>query len=235
MEDTIKNQIELFTHSNSLPKIELHAHLNGSIRKQTLTELLSDEDKEKLEKLYSVMDFENAMKFFQISSKIVSNLDVIRRITREMMEDWDKHNVVYLEIRTTLKAKPNAFTKEGYLTAVLEEIEKYNEKNRIITRLIIALDREKSLEDYEETYQLYKSYKNENLKKLIVGIDYCGNEINEKHKYSEVIPCFQKFRDEGLKITIHMGENPNYQIFPFNDFVPDEEKNSNRSVSDIEF
>ena len=221
MEEEIRNQVALFTHSNSLPKIELHAHLNGSIRKSTLIELLSQEDKDKLEELYPKMDFLTAMKFFSITSKIITDLSIVRRITREMIEDWNKHNVMYMEIRTTLKSKPNLFSKEEYLYAVLDEINKGNKKYDIITRLIISLDREKSIEDYEDTLQIYKNFKDGELKKLIVGIDYCGNEINEKHKYQEIIPILQQFRDEGLKITVHMGESPNYQIFPFDEFRPD--------------
>jgi adenosine deaminase len=138
-----------------------------------------------------------------------------------MLEDWNKHNVIYLEIRTSLKEKAEIFTKEEYLKAVLEEINNFNNEKKMITRLIISLDREKELNDYEETYNIYKNLNDENLKKLIVGIDYSGNEINEKHKYEELIPYLEKFRNEGLKITIHMGENPNYQIFPFDKFIPD--------------
>jgi adenosine deaminase len=59
------------------------------------------------------------------------------------------------------------------------------------------------------------------LKKLIVGLDYCGNEQNELHKISDVIPILQKFREEGLMITIHSGESENYQKFDFKLFRPD--------------
>ena len=221
MEADIQRQIQLFTLSNSLPKIDIHAHLNGSIRKKTLLENLSISDKNELEKLLSKMDFPNAMKFFKISSKIITDLSIVRRITKEMLEDWNKHNVIYLEIRTSLKEKAEIFTKEEYLKAVLEEIDKFNNENNMITRLIISLDREKDLNDYEDTYNIYINFKNENLKKLIVGIDYSGNEINEKHKYEEIIPILGKFKNEGLKITIHMGETENYQIFPFDKFLPD--------------
>ncbi len=221
MEADIQRQIQLFTLSNSLPKIDIHAHLNGSIRKKTLLENLSISDKNELEKLLSKMDFPNAMKFFKISSKIIRGLSIVRRITQEMIEDWNKHNVIYLEIRTSLKEKAEIFTKEEYLKAVLEEINNFNNEKKMITRLIISLDREKELNDYEETYNIYQNLNDENLKKLIVGIDYSGNEINEKHKYEELIPYLEKFRNEGLKITIHMGENPNYQIFPFDKFIPD--------------
>ena len=221
MEADIQRQIKFFTISNSLPKIDIHAHLNGSIRKKTLLENLSQSDRNEIEKLYIKMDFPNAMNFFKISSKILTDLKMLRRITKEMLEDWKKHNVIYLEIRTSLKGKAELFTKEEYLKTVLEEIDKFNNENDMITRLIICLDREKDLNDYEDTYNIYKNFQNENLKKLIVGIDYSGNEINEKHKYEEIIPIFEKFKNEGLKVTIHMGETENYQIFPFDKFLPD--------------
>ena len=221
MEADLQRQIKLFTISNSLPKIDIHAHLNGSIRKKTLLENLSQSDTNELEKLYPKMDYTNSMKFFEISSKILTDLKMLRRITKEMLEDWNKHNVIYLEIRTPLYGKAELYTKEEYLKAVLEEIDKFNNENQMISRLIICLDREKDLNDYEDTYNIYKNFKNENLKKLIVGIDYFGNEINEKHKYEDIIPILEKFKNEGLKITIHMGETANYQIFPFDKFVPD--------------
>ncbi len=164
MEADIQRQIQLFTLSNSLPKIDIHAHLNGSIRKKTLLENLSISDKNELEKLLSKMDFPNAMKFFKISSKIITDLSIVRRITKEMLEDWNKHNVIYLEIRTSLKEKAEIFTKEEYLKAVLEEINNFNNEKKMITRLIISLDREKELNDYEETYNIYKNLNDENLK-----------------------------------------------------------------------
>ena len=60
----------------SLPKIDLHAHLNGSIRKSTLYELLSETDREEISKLFqNQMSFSNAFKVFSISSKILKSLD----------------------------------------------------------------------------------------------------------------------------------------------------------------
>lgn len=216
----LKIKEPLFHQINLLPKIDLHAHLNGSIRKSTLISLLPQSEREKIEKLYGSMDFQTAMLFFNISSKTVSTLEIVRRITREMIEDWQKQNVIYLEIRTSLKSSTN-YTKKEYLNVILEEINESNSKNEIITKLILSLDRSKSIHDYEETFNIFKSIEDPTLKSIIVGIDYSGNEYKETHKYHEIFPIFQKFRNENLKITIHMGEIPEYQRFPFNEFIPD--------------
>jgi adenosine deaminase len=175
MEDQIKSQIELNTYCFSIPKIDLHAHLNGSIRKTTLFELSKPEDQEKLSELYSKqITLHSAFEIFKISSKILRGLDIVARITKEMIEDWNKYNTIYLEIRTTLKSINN-MTKSDYLATVLSEIEKGNNKFTMQTRLIISLNRELPISDYLDTFETYKNFPDENLKKLVVGVDYCGN------------------------------------------------------------
>lgn len=220
MESEIKNAMELFTHTNSLPKIDLHCHLFGSIRKQTLLDLLPDKDKVKLDDYYKKMDYANAFNFFAITNQIANDLTNVKRITKEVIEDWNKHNTIYLEIRTTLK-KTDKYSMTDYLNAVLTEIDYGNNNYNMITRLIISLNRSRDLTEYEEVINVYKNYNNADLKKLIVGIDYCGYENNDSHSYKEMLPIFNELRIMGLKITIHMGECPNYQSFPFNEFIPD--------------
>jgi adenosine deaminase len=224
MDDQVKYSADLLKYCYSIPKTELHAHLNGSIRKTTLVELLEESDRDAISQLYqNQMSFENAFKFFKISSKILTSLDVIRRVTREMIEDWVKVNCMYLEIRTSLKSIAGR-SKADYLHTVLEEIYKGNSNYDMQTRLIISLNRELPLEDYLDTYDIVDKYiKNspEYMNKLIVGIDYSGYETNEKHKFTDVIPIFKKFKDLGLKITIHIGEAEKYQTIDFNIFRPD--------------
>lgn len=221
MEQEIKYMSQLLKFCQFIPKTELHAHLNGSIRKTTLFELLNDSDREEISILYqNQMSFENAFKIFKISSKIVKGLDVIKRITREMIEDWNKINCIYLEIRTSLKSL-NGKSKEDYLRAVLEEISDGNQKYTLQTRLLVSLNRELPLEDYLETLEILKNFNDENLKKLVVGIDYSGYETNERHAYRNVIPVFEEFRKLGLKVTVHMGERPDYQLMDYFQFRPD--------------
>ena len=116
-----------------LPKIELHAHLNGSIRETTLFELAEERmirlnDNYFKTSEYSLNDatksiddhcndndrpvliynkrHRSLMECFDIFSeigKVVVDLDAIRRITREALEDFAKEGVVYLELRSTPK------------------------------------------------------------------------------------------------------------------------------------
>jgi len=113
----------------SLPKIEIHAHLNGSIREKTLFELaeermiplndryfetslsasnMDDDNENNHDRPVSIYNkrHRNLMECFDIFGeigKVIVDLDAIRRITREALEDFAKEGVVYLELRSTPK------------------------------------------------------------------------------------------------------------------------------------
>ena len=71
-------------------KIELHAHLSGCIRAETFLELC-EKNKIDIENIdFYNMTFDMAFKVFSIINKIVSNLDILGRLVREMIEDYRK-------------------------------------------------------------------------------------------------------------------------------------------------
>ena len=110
------------------PKIELHAHLNGSIRESTLIELARERGVQLSSKLHvptkkldhageSKVNRDMHMKelriyntkprslleCFEIFAEIpncVNDLRALQRITREALEDYAGENVAYLELRS---------------------------------------------------------------------------------------------------------------------------------------
>ncbi|XP_016443942.2 N6-mAMP deaminase [Nicotiana tabacum] len=113
----------------SMPKIELHAHLNGSIRDSTLLELareLGDKG------LVSFPDVEHVIvkhdrplsevfKLFDLIYILTTDHETVTRITKEVIEDFAAENVVYLELRTTPKKNVSkGMNKRSYIEAVLE-------------------------------------------------------------------------------------------------------------------
>ena len=221
----MKQQIELFTNSNSLPKIDLRVVLPGSIRKTTLMELTSPVEQKEIEKCFAKIDPDTPFKFYQACSKIFKDIPTIKRVTKEILEDYKKHNVIYMELVTNLFEKKEAYKKEDFLKSVLEEIKNANDSSdKFNARLVISLDARSDISEYDEILKIYNDIQNQELKKLIVGIDYSGdvtsNNFREK-KYEDIIPIFEKFRNNGLGVGIHLSQNPNYQQFPLNLFVPD--------------
>ena len=225
MEEEMKQQIELFTNSNSLPKIDLRVVLPGSIRKTTLIELSSPEEQTEIEKCFSKIEPDTPFKFFQICSKVFKDIQTIKRVTKEILEDYKKHNVIYLELVSNLFDKPNVFTKEEFLLAVLEEMKIANESSeKFNSRFIISLNARSDISESEDILKIYNALQKQELKKLIVGIDYSGDVTTGnfiEKKYEDIIPILTKFKNVGLGISLHLGQNPNYQHFPLNLFIPD--------------
>jgi hypothetical protein len=89
----------------NLPKIELHAHLNGSFRETTLKSLYEEKYQRTLQ-LPQTRTTEDCFNIFALIHRLVDNVKAIKKITSEVIEDFAAENVVYLELRTTPKTNP---------------------------------------------------------------------------------------------------------------------------------
>lgn len=228
--DSISEHKKLFETCILMPKIELHAHLTGSVRVSTVLELLeSPKDKEDFSFLANKQkSLKECFSMFDFIYKITKSLDVISRITREMLEDWSKSNCLYLEIRTTLK-EIGSKSKLDYTLTILNEIKQFN-KDRLAnpkdmqTRLILSFNRKLPIEDAISTLDVYKTIKSsqpEDISKLIVGVDYCGLEGNDLLNEDNLYSILNESRELGLKTTVHIGEVENYSKWDMSKHRPD--------------
>ncbi|KOM53439.1 hypothetical protein LR48_Vigan09g209800 [Vigna angularis] len=120
----------------SMPKVELHAHLNGSIRDSTLLELtegligkgvIDISEVEHIIKKYN-RSVAEVFKLFDLIHILTTDHKTVTRITREVwllgcyvIEDFASENVVYLELRTTPKRNDSVgMTKRSYVEAVIK-------------------------------------------------------------------------------------------------------------------
>jgi len=118
--------MQLHAFAKSLPKIELHAHLNGSIRQQTLVELASERNVRLPPKMMlhdsaqtqlhaddiindneevsfwntHPRSLQDCFEVFEYIPKCVDDLVALRRITEEVLIDAAEDGVVYIELRT---------------------------------------------------------------------------------------------------------------------------------------
>jgi adenosine deaminase len=94
----------------SLPKAELHCHLDGSMRVDTIIELakknqvkLPEEDPEKLRQILEVgagcKSLTEYLRPFDITCSVLQTREALERATYELAEDCAEENVRYLEIR----------------------------------------------------------------------------------------------------------------------------------------
>ncbi|ETS84005.1 hypothetical protein PFICI_05881 [Pestalotiopsis fici W106-1] len=197
----------------AIPKIELHAHLSGSISRQCLHEIWlkkREADATDLEDPLVVMpvgkhDYDLNTFFPLFSSYIyhlVNDRDSLEYSTKAVVREFADDGVVYLELRTTPRAMPGAdLSKAGYVQAVLDAIAAAEEENaNIRVRLILSIDRRNTAAEADEVVALARQFASSG----VVAVDLCGDPA--RGDVSLFTPAFQAARDAGLKITIHFAE-----------------------------
>ena len=103
-----------------LPKVELHCHLDGCLRPQTILDLarkdgvdLPAETAEGLEKILVIGNkrgtLEDYIARFDVTLSVMQNPDALARIAHELIQDVAAENVRYIEIRYS----PILHTNEG--------------------------------------------------------------------------------------------------------------------------
>ena len=200
-----------------MPKIELHAHLHGSIRRSTL-ESLAQEKNISLNCDYN-LDIDQCFGLFKVVHQIISSQTVLTRVFSEMMEDYMNDNVIYLEIRTTPRSLPDGTNDRQYIALLKTLISNHNDmygSNKMLVKLILSIDRSKSVSYAMETLQivnsigLYPSQQQQQQQqqhgdsKLIVGLDFSGNPLGGR--FEDFAHVFIQGREMGLKITVHCAE-----------------------------
>lgn len=197
-----------------LPKIELHRHLEGAIRLSTLVDVaqeygieMPEYDIELMRPFVQMMPNEphNSQhflaKFMTIRQFFLSEA-VIRRMTREIVEDAALDNVKYFELRFTPRALTNILncSYEDVLDWVCTEAVATADQYDIQVRLIVSVNRHESFGIAEATLDAVLAYQNP----YIVAVDLAGNESD--YPAEPFQPFFERAKTEGLSVTIHAGE-----------------------------
>ena len=195
-----------------LPKVELHCHLDGSLRLNTIIDI-SKKNKIKLpsyeptilSKVISLdkkkVSLEEYIALFDITLSVMQDESSLERISYELMEDLANDNIYYAEIRfSPILHTKNGMSIEEALKAVKKGLERgsksYGTKYGIIICCIRSINPIISI----ELAELAVIYKN----KGVVGFDLAGAENNypaKKHK-----EAFYIIRNNNVNTTIHAGE-----------------------------
>jgi adenosine deaminase len=201
------------TASNALPKVELHRHLEGSLRLQTMQEIAAAYEltipvgEVSLSGLVQVQDedpltFQNFLAKFQTLRLFYRSPEVIHRVTREAIEDAAQDNVRYMELRFTPVALSRAerFPLHDVMQWVCKGASEAAQEFGIQVRLIASVNRNESVELAEQVAWLAVQH----LDCGLTGIDLAGNEADFPAK--PFIGIFKEAQQSGLHVSIHAGE-----------------------------
>jgi adenosine deaminase len=197
----------------AFPKVELHRHLEGSLRLDTMVDIARQHgitipaDVLRLSTLVQIQEedkftFQNFLAKFNTLRLFYRSPDAIYRITREAVEDAAKDNVRYMELRFTPVALSRAerFPLHDVMDWVIGSATEAGQKHGVIVRLIASMNRHESTELAEQVAWLAA----EHLEDGMVAIDLAGNEA--EFKTEPFYGVIKEARQSGLRVTIHAGE-----------------------------
>ena len=194
-----------------LPKTELHVHLDGSLRPQTLLELAQEHGKSlptsdagELATSMLAADTRNLEEYlakFAITLSVMQHADALERVAFELAEDNARENVRYLEVRYS----PVLHTEEGLplteaVEAPLRGLARAESEYDIKTGLIVCGIRNMEPETSRDLADLTVAYKGRG----VVAFDLAGAEYNypaKKHRNA-----FFTVINRNMATTIHAGE-----------------------------
>ncbi|MBC7458779.1 MAG: adenosine deaminase [Bdellovibrionaceae bacterium] len=201
----------------SLPKIDLHRHLDCSMRWSTMLEIASTLKMDFPQSSQAQYDhflvtkpmnnLEQVLNKFLISQKLLGSTEILERLAFEACEDAFNDGIRILELRyapTYIADGHSHLTYESIHAVFLKGIAKAQEKFPMAVGLICIIQRNLPL----EKAALVTDFAIEN-KKTFLALDLADNE--EGFEPKKFAPLFQKAKIAGLEITVHSGESPSPQ------------------------
>jgi adenosine deaminase len=196
----------------ALPKVELHRHLEGSLRVSTMTEVAKAHGLEivstgQLRPLVQVHEnepytFKNFLSKFATLRLFFRTPEVIARVAREAVADAAADNIRYFELRFTPVALSIAqgFDMGEVMDWVAENVQAASQEFGVTTRLIASVNRHESVDIAEKVTRLAA----DRMHKGFVGIDLAGNEA--EFPGEPFAGVFREAKQAGLHSTVHAGE-----------------------------
>jgi adenosine deaminase len=195
-----------------LPKTDLHVHLDGCLRLDTIIELARKQqvalptfDRDELFRLIYAGDVCNSLddylKAFDVTLSVMQNEEGLERAAFELAEDAFKENVRYIEVRYA----PMLHTRAGLsltdvVEAVLRGLRQAKRTFGIRYGVILCGIRTMSAELSLRMAELAVAFKNRG----VVGFDLAGSEVNNPAR--EHRAAFQLILDNNINCTAHAGE-----------------------------
>lgn len=206
--------MDLPTFCRELPKIELHAHLNGSLSENTLRELktlhLANGEKDKTNvfiddfhiKIGDSRSLSDCFRAFSIAHSLTNSVEAVRLATRLTLAEFEQDGCLYVELRSTPRAT-GLMSMEQYLDGIVEEVRECSRHLCLISKVIVSVDRRSDADRASKTIDLairaHKQYPD-----IVVGVDLSGDPT--AGKFEDFSPLLEKARSAGLKVVVHAAE-----------------------------
>lgn len=195
----------------ALPKAELHCHLDGSLRAETMLELAAlvgvslPHDEPAVLREYMVVrdaaNLEDYLARFDATLALMQRADALERIAYELVEDAARDGVRYLEIRFSPRLNiRGGLSHDDVLEAVTAGARRGETEHGTITRIIVCSLRHWPPILSMELARLAVRWRDRG----VVAFDLAGSERgNPARAHAD---AFTFARAHELAVTVHAGE-----------------------------
>lgn len=194
-----------------LPKAELHCHLDGSVRPETLIELgreyrqpMPASDAQSLREYMRVDDartLEDYLARFEVTLSVMQTADALERIAYELAIDAARDGVRYIEVRyAPVLNQRGGLTLEQAVEAPLRGLERAEREGGAMGRVIVTALRTLTPDVSMRLAELAVGFRHRG----VVAFDLAGGELG--NPASVHAAAFAYAREHDLACTCHAGE-----------------------------
>lgn len=207
----MSDQKELRTEPE-FPPIDLHRHLEGSARIETILDLARQHEvslpaytvealRPHVQVTEPLPDLRTFLKKNEIVANVLADYEACRRMAYECVEDAKLEGIVYLELRLSpmFLCRRHGYDPVGVVEAVIDGVKGGERDHGVRTNLIGVLARNYGPDVAREELEALLARR-----EGIVALDLAGDEVNRPAAlFAE---HFRRGSEAGWPITIHAGE-----------------------------
>ena len=190
--------------NDAFPKIELHVHLEGTVRADTLRAIARRNDyplPDELESLYRFRDFRHFIEVWILTTNALQTEDDFRRMVVDYAEEAASHGAVYLEgIFSPAERVRRGVTYAAIFEGVCNGAQEAREVHGVEIRLTPDIPRGFTLDEAEATVEWSARYRDRG----VVGVGLGGLEAEFPPEPYEKV--FVRAKSLGLGSVPHAGE-----------------------------
>ncbi|HTC70914.1 MAG TPA: adenosine deaminase [Acidothermaceae bacterium] len=193
----------------SYPKIELHVHLEGTVRPHTLLDMARRNDLplpattvDELKKLYEFTDFAHFIEVWILTTNVMRTADDFRQIVVDYAAEAASHGAVYLEaIFSPIERVARGVSWDDLFEGYCDGAQQAEEEHGVVVRLTPDSYRGADVEATEELATRAIKYRDRG----IVGLGLGGPEAN--YPPEPYTKAFEIAKAGGLASVPHAGES----------------------------
>jgi adenosine deaminase len=199
---------------NGYPLVELHRHLDGNVRLETIIALCrqhglhlpgwtAEELRPHVQVDGPVSDVMTFIARFEWLQQAMVNYDAVRRIVYENLEDAAQEGIDYVELRFSpfFMAQKHGLDPIGVAEAVCDGLTEALEALPVQAKLIGIMSRTYGPEPCWQELEAAIRCRDRG----VVAVDLAGDEANFPGEL--FVDHFRQAREAGLHITVHAGES----------------------------